>query len=70
MLISNIICRLEVLDEAEEENVGENEDQQTVKAHCMSFSEFWVPPFIQLIKPKGPTRKTLNLPKFFAFSKC
>ena len=37
----NIICRLEVLDEAEEENVGENEDQQTVKAHCMSFCEFW-----------------------------
>ena len=36
----NMICRLEVLDEAEEENVGENEDQQTVKAHCMSFSEF------------------------------
>ena len=38
--IFNMICRLEVLDEAEEENVGENEDQQTVKAHCMSFSEF------------------------------
>ena len=35
----DMICRLEVLDEAEEENVGENEDQQTVKAHCMSFCE-------------------------------
>ena len=37
--IFNMICRLEVLDEAEEENVGENEDQQTMKAQCMSFCE-------------------------------
>ena len=34
--------RLEVLDEAEEENEQENgEDQQTVKANCMSFCKFF-----------------------------
>ena len=47
-----MICRLEVLDEAEEENVGENEDQQTVKAHCMIFLRILNPAFIQLLKCK------------------
>ena len=32
-------ARLEVLDEAEEE---ENDDQQTVAAHCMSFLIFFL----------------------------
>ena len=33
-------ARLEVLDEAEEENEQENDDQQTLPAHCMSFRKF------------------------------